>query len=101
MSRRNRLPTPNQPQANVQIDLSDAVNVVCNKCQNVAFQAVAMFKHISAIVSPTGEAGIVPIQTYMCTACGFINDEFLPSPVKLPEDEDEQQSSIISTDLSR
>jgi hypothetical protein len=35
-------------------------------------------KRISALVSPTGKEAIVPIPTFACNACGFINKQFLP-----------------------
>lgn len=60
------------------IDLSEAKDVTCQNCGNYTFQEVSLMKRVSAIVSPTGKEAIVPIPTFACNACGFINKEFLP-----------------------
>ena len=60
------------------IDLTNAQDVTCENCGNYTFQEVALMKRISALVSPTGKEAIVPIPTFACNACGFINKQFLP-----------------------
>lgn len=63
---------------NSSFDLSSATDVVCSECGNRFFQPVLMFKKISAILSPNGKEGLIPIETCICTKCGNINDEFNP-----------------------
>ena len=55
-------PPPMAPQMNV--DLSKAEDVVCEKCGNYTFEQVMLMKRMSAIVSPTGKEAIVPIPTF-------------------------------------
>ena len=62
------------PQAQVKIDLSDADTMKCQKCGNSIFIQGYVIKRISAIVSPTGEEVIAPIQVFNCGNCG----EMLP-----------------------
>jgi len=62
------------PQAQVKIDLSDADTMKCQKCENSIFIQGYVIKRISAIVSPTGEEVIAPIQVFNCGNCG----EMLP-----------------------
>lgn len=70
----------------VNIDLSNAQDVVCENCGNYTFNEVVLMKRISALVSPTGKEAIVPIPTFSCNACGFINKQFLPTkPSEAPE----------------
>lgn len=77
MSKNNRFGgPPQQPQLNV--DLSKAEDVVCDKCGNYTFEQVMMMKRMSALLSPTGKEAIVPIPTFACNACGHINKQFLP-----------------------
>ena len=78
---------PMAPQMNV--DLSKAEDVVCEKCGNYTFEEVLLMKKISALISPTGKEAIVPIPTFACNACGFINKRFLPV---IPKGMEEQQS---------
>ena len=58
--------------------LAQAESVVCESCGNHTFVGVMMMKRISPIISPTGKEAVVPIQTFACNACGFINKQFLP-----------------------
>ena len=59
--------------------LAQAESVTCDSCGNHTFTDVMMMKRISPIISPTGKEAVVPIQTFACNACGFVNKEFLPS----------------------
>lgn len=74
--------TKQQPPVN--LDLTNAQDVVCDNCGNYTFNEVVLMKRISALVSPTGKEAIVPIPTFACNACGFINKQFLP--VKVAEE---------------
>ena len=62
------------PQQQVQIDLSDADTMKCQKCENSIFIQGYVIKKISAILSPTGEEVIAPVQVFNCGNCG----EMLP-----------------------
>lgn len=80
---------PQQPKLNV--DLSKAPDVTCDNCGNYTFQEVVLMKKVSALVSPTGKDGIVPIPVFACNACGFINKQFLP--FRMEEQETEQEET--------
>lgn len=69
---------PAPPTADINQILGQSTSVLCFRCQNATFQEVTLFRHVSAIVSPTGKEGNVPIPTFSCVACGWVNDEFLP-----------------------
>lgn len=62
------------PQAQVKIDLTEADTMKCQKCGNSIFIQGYIIKKISAIVSPTGEEVIAPVQVFNCGNCG----EMLP-----------------------
>lgn len=78
MSKNNRFggPPPKQPQMNV--DISKAEDVVCERCGNYTFAQVTLMKKVSALMSPTGKDAVVPIPTFACNACGHVNKAFLP-----------------------
>jgi hypothetical protein len=67
---------PQQPQVN--IDLSQAEDIVCERCGNYTFEQVALMKKVSALISPSGKEGVMPIPVFACSACGNINKGFLP-----------------------
>jgi uncharacterized Zn finger protein len=81
------------------IDISKAQDVTCENCGNYTFEEVVLMKRISAILSPTGKEAIVPIPTFACNACGFINKQFLP--VKPNESETEPASGRPSLSLEK
>ena len=65
-----------QPQMN--IDFSQTTAEICEKCENDTFHHVYQMRKLSALLSPTGEEAMIPIQVYACTKCGHINKGFLP-----------------------
>ena len=58
------------PKQQVKIDLSDADTMKCQKCGNSIFIQGYVIKKISAILSPTGEEVIAPVQVFNCGNCG-------------------------------
>lgn len=71
----------NQPltePVNPQIDLKQTVPVECNVCKNQSFTEAFLLRRVSAILSQTGKAGLLPISGFACVSCGHINEEFLP-----------------------
>lgn len=80
-----------QQQPPMNLDLSNAQDVVCDNCGNYTFNEVALMKRISALVSPTGKEAIVPIPTFACNACGFINKQFLPVAMREQSQLEEQE----------
>ena len=65
-----------QPQLN--IDLNQTTEEVCDACENTTFQQVYQMRRLSALLSPTGQPAMIPIQVFACAKCGHINPEFLP-----------------------
>ena len=66
------------PQARQNVDLSNAVDVLCEKCGSSKFKEVAFIKRVSALISPSGKEMIVPVGTFACADCGHVNKEFDP-----------------------
>tara|TARA_R100001244_G_scaffold26281_1_gene26348 strand:+ start:725 stop:967 length:243 start_codon:yes stop_codon:yes gene_type:complete len=62
------------PKQQVKVDLSDAETMTCMKCDNKIFIQGYVIKKLSAIISPTGQEVIAPIQVFNCGNCG----ELLP-----------------------
>lgn len=59
--------------------IKDTQAIECEKCHNQTFVPLLLLRKISAIMSPSGQAGIIPVQVFGCNACGNINKEFLPT----------------------
>ena len=62
---------------NINIDLSNVKNITCEECGNQTFIPAFIIKHVSALMSPTGQETMVPIQLFKCSECGHINEKFL------------------------
>lgn len=78
-------PDPRQMRGQQQApDLSLAEDIVCENCGNLTFQEVLLMKKVSALLSPNGKEGIVPIPTFSCVACGWVNEMFRPTKTARP-----------------
>lgn len=63
----------NQP--GMQVDISKATDMVC-KCGSKLFRPVMRIKTLSALVSPTGQEAVIPVQVYACIKCDTVPDKF-------------------------
>ena len=66
-----------KPQAKVQVDLREADTIKCDDCGNYLFITSFILKRLSAIVSPSGEEALVPVQVYSCGDCGKVPSKLL------------------------
>ncbi len=66
---------------NQALDPTKTTAIIC-KCGNFTFVHAAFLRHVSALVSPTGKEGIVPMPTLVCNACGAVPDEAVPQFLK-------------------
>ena len=59
------------------IDITDADDVCCPECGGVYFRQLVRIKKISAIMSPTGQEVVFPVQIVKCERCGHIDESIL------------------------
>jgi hypothetical protein len=55
--------------------------VIC-KCGNFTFINAVFLREVSALVSPHGKAGLMPVPTVVCNACGAVPDQIIPQFLK-------------------
>jgi predicted nucleic acid-binding Zn ribbon protein len=60
----------------VKINVTDSPNVECEDCKNIFFDKVTIIKKISKLLVGTSEDQLVPMETYKCSECGHINEDF-------------------------
>ena len=65
------------PQPKVQVDLSQAETIKCEECGNYSFIQSFFIKRLSALVSPTGQETMIPVQVFSCGNCGKIAEGML------------------------
>jgi|TARA_R100001510_G_C7481062_1_gene93030 uncharacterized Zn finger protein len=67
------------PPKQVELDISKADTITCDDCGNASFIQSFFLKRISALMSPTGQEAVVPIQVYSCGNCGAVPSKMLES----------------------
>jgi hypothetical protein len=67
----------NNPTQNININLKDAEDIKCDECENSYFVPAFMIKKISALMSPTGQEIMAPVQLFQCASCKHVNKKFL------------------------
>ena len=66
-----------RPQTKVQVDLREADTIKCDDCGNYLFITSHILKRLSALLSPTGEEALIPVQVYSCGDCGKVPSKLL------------------------
>lgn len=68
------------------IDINETEPVICEHCGNETFIEVVSLRRVSAVYSPNGKAGLIPITLFECSSCGHVNNEFKPQGMKNEEE---------------
>ena len=84
------------PKAQVKVDLTQAETMKCEHCGNYLFISSTIIKRLSAIVSPTGEEALIPIDVYSCGNCGRVPKSMLAGT---GIEETPKESSLFRKDL--
>lgn len=71
------------PKLNVSLDKT--VPITCEKCDNQTFSEAVILRKVSRFLTGQPQDGLVPIPVFSCTACGHVNNEFLPAELKTEE----------------
>ena len=69
-------PLPRKQQQ-VQVDLKKADTIKCKECGNYLWIQSFILKKLSALVSPTGQETMIPVQVFSCGNCGKIAEGML------------------------
>ena len=85
------------PKAQNTVDLKEAETIKCSKCSNYLFITSFVLKRLSAILSPSGQEALIPVQVYSCGNCGAVAEGFLEGSGI--EEEKPKEDSLFRTDL--
>lgn len=58
------------------IDISKAKSIKCDECGAEVFMPAMKFKTISKLLTGSKEDQLIPIQVFVCMACGSIPKQF-------------------------
>tara|TARA_Y100001937_G_scaffold12272_1_gene15562 strand:- start:1535 stop:1771 length:237 start_codon:yes stop_codon:yes gene_type:complete len=59
-----------------QIDISKTSEIKCEACGGLTFKQSLMLRKLSALVSPSGQETLIPVQVFACEKCEHVNKEF-------------------------
>ena len=93
----NQGPTGAQP---MQIDVSKLETIECPKCQNTFFLMLQELKKVSALISPTGKAEILPVQYLACSGCSTVVDVDMNGNVTAMSESPEDIAADIAKDVA-
>ncbi len=65
-----------------QISLQDTTAVKCEKCGGEIFESGMLLREVSALMTGTGQPGIIPIPVFICSKCGHVNSQFIPQELR-------------------
>ena len=65
------------PGQQVKVDISKADTIKCEYCCNYLFIQSTILKKLSALVSPTGQEALIPVDVYSCGNCGRVPKDML------------------------
>ena len=64
----------NPGQLNVSLEKTSPI--VCEECGNDTFTQALYLRKVSPLLTGTGQEGVVPIPTFICVACNYVNEKF-------------------------
>lgn len=64
------------------ITLKDTTGVACDECSNTTFSEAMIMRKVSRLLTGAPKDSYVPVPVFLCSACGHLNDEFLPAELK-------------------
>ena len=76
---------PQTEKISPQMDVKLTTPVECEKCkcQTFFYQQTVMLRSVSALLSPSGKEGLLPIPvSFSCASCGHVNEQFLPPELR-------------------
>lgn len=64
------------------ITLKDTTSVECDECKNTTFNESLIMRKVSRLLTGAPKDSYFPVPVFLCSACGHLNDEFLPAELK-------------------
>ena len=99
MNMKAQKPLPSQQ---VKVDITKAETVKCGYCGNALFISSTIIKRLSALLSPTGQEAIIPIDVYSCGDCGQVPKTMLSGTgIDVEEINKSEKDSFSRPDLER
>ena len=67
---------------NINLSLDKTSAVLCEECMSNSFIEGTLLRRASRFLTGTTQDALIPIQVFVCSKCGHVNEEFLPTQLK-------------------
>jgi len=67
-----------QQQMNLNISLDKTTPITCDECGCDSFTQVTFLRKVSKFIAGTDHDALIPIPSFACSKCGYVNQEFQP-----------------------
>lgn len=78
--------TPPQQNQQIQVNPKDSSPLVCENCGYDVFLPANKFRKVSKILTGAPQDILLPVEVFVCSGCGEINQELLPEQLKNLDD---------------
>ena len=60
------------------LHIEDTVSLTCDDCGNYSFIKSYFIRRVSALMSPSGQEALIPIEVFSCGNCGKVPEKMMP-----------------------
>jgi len=60
------------------LHIEDTESLICDDCGNYSFIKSYFIRRVSALMSPSGQEALIPIEVFSCGNCGKVPDKMMP-----------------------
>jgi uncharacterized Zn finger protein len=66
------------PQQNLNITMDKTTPITCEECGCETFTQITFLREVSKFIAGTDQDALIPIPSFACTKCGYVNEKFQP-----------------------
>jgi hypothetical protein len=67
-----------QQPMNLNISMDKTLPIACEECGCETFVQVTFLRKVSKFIAGTDHDALIPIPSFACSKCGYVNEEFQP-----------------------
>lgn len=67
---------------NLNVDFNQTTPVLCEECSGTYFEQALVIRKASGILTGQTKPTLIPIPVFKCSACGHVNQDFLPKEIQ-------------------
>jgi hypothetical protein len=60
------------------LHIEDTESLTCDDCGNYSFIKSYFIRRVSALMSPSGQEALIPLEVFSCVNCGKVPEKMMP-----------------------